>query len=69
VPPNVKFEIDDVECPWVYEMPFDFIFCRYMTGSITDWPKLVERVHECVKSIPQRPDLSDMRGWIDWLTR
>ncbi|KAH6854746.1 S-adenosyl-L-methionine-dependent methyltransferase [Chaetomium sp. MPI-CAGE-AT-0009] len=46
VPPNVKFEIDDVECPWVYEMPFDFIFCRYMTGSINDWPKLVERVHE-----------------------
>ncbi|KAH6628145.1 S-adenosyl-L-methionine-dependent methyltransferase [Chaetomium tenue] len=46
VPPNVKFEIDDIECPWVYEMPFDFIFCRYMTGSILDWPKLVGRVHE-----------------------
>ncbi|KAH6630612.1 S-adenosyl-L-methionine-dependent methyltransferase [Chaetomium sp. MPI-SDFR-AT-0129] len=46
VPPNVRFEIDDVECPWVYERPFDFIFCRYMTGSILDWPTLVGRVYE-----------------------
>ncbi|KAH8881456.1 S-adenosyl-L-methionine-dependent methyltransferase [Thozetella sp. PMI_491] len=44
--PNVKFEIDDVEAPWVYEAPFNYIFCRYMTCCIADWPKLVERVHE-----------------------
>ncbi|KAK4150726.1 methyltransferase domain-containing protein [Chaetomidium leptoderma] len=28
IPPSVKFEIDDVESPWVYSTPFDFIFCR-----------------------------------------
>ncbi|EGS19969.1 uncharacterized protein CTHT_0044650 [Thermochaetoides thermophila DSM 1495] len=46
VPPNVKFEIDDVECPWVYEAPFDFIFCRYMATSIADWPKLVSNAYD-----------------------
>ncbi|KAK4125365.1 S-adenosyl-L-methionine-dependent methyltransferase [Parathielavia appendiculata] len=46
VPPNVKFEIDDVESPWVYEAPFDFIFCRYMCTCIKDWPALVHSVYD-----------------------
>ncbi|KAK0633849.1 S-adenosyl-L-methionine-dependent methyltransferase [Immersiella caudata] len=45
VPPNVKFEIDDVESPWLHEKPFDFIFCRYMCACIADWPKLVGSIH------------------------
>ncbi|GKT52086.1 putative methyltransferase tdiE [Colletotrichum spaethianum] len=28
VPPNVKFEIDDVESPWLNSGKYDFIFCR-----------------------------------------
>ncbi|TEA12364.1 Secondary metabolism regulator laeA [Colletotrichum sidae] len=36
-PSNVVFEIDDVESEWVGE-GFDFIFSRYMCGSIVDWP-------------------------------
>ncbi|KAL2268809.1 hypothetical protein VTJ83DRAFT_3655 [Remersonia thermophila] len=46
VPPNVKFEVDDVEDPWVYRTPFDFIFCRYMMASIQDWPKLVKNTYD-----------------------
>ncbi|RYP50043.1 hypothetical protein DL768_004329 [Monosporascus sp. mg162] len=46
VPPNVKFEIDDVESPWLYNIPFDFIFCRYMAACIKDWPKLVQSIFE-----------------------
>ncbi|KAH0429720.1 hypothetical protein CcaCcLH18_08263 [Colletotrichum camelliae] len=42
VPPNVKFEVDDVESPWV-GTKFDFIFCRAMAGAIQDWPKLARR--------------------------
>lgn len=45
VPPNVKFEIDDVEQPWV-NGKFDYIFSRYMSTSILDWPKLVGNVFE-----------------------
>ena len=52
VPPNVKFEVDDVEGDWVYAHPFDYIFCRYMTGSIADWPKLVRNIYEYVISSP-----------------
>lgn len=48
VPPNVKFEVDDVESPWLYNVPFDFIFSRYMAASIKDWPKLVQSVYENV---------------------
>ena len=46
VPPNVKFELDDVESPWVHDYPFDFIFSRYMAGSILDWPKYIGNVYE-----------------------
>jgi len=41
VPPNIRFEIDDVENEWLYEPDeFDFIHIRMIFGSITDWPKL-----------------------------
>lgn len=46
IPPNLKFEVDDVEREWTYPFKFDFIVCRYMAGSITDWPKLIERIYE-----------------------
>ncbi|KAK3899987.1 S-adenosyl-L-methionine-dependent methyltransferase [Staphylotrichum tortipilum] len=43
-PPNVKFEVDDIEDPWVHPAPFDWIFSRYMAAGIHDWPKLVSNV-------------------------
>ncbi|KAJ4289331.1 hypothetical protein N0V88_007082 [Collariella sp. IMI 366227] len=45
VPPNVKFQVDDVESPWLPEAPYDFIFSRYMAACIKDWPKLVGQIH------------------------
>jgi hypothetical protein len=36
----VTFQVDDLEEEWNYSYKFDFIFCRMLTGSITDWPKL-----------------------------
>ncbi|KAK1984506.1 methyltransferase domain-containing protein [Colletotrichum cereale] len=46
VPPNVKFEIDDVESSWVHDHKYDFIFSRYMCGSIGDWPTFMKRVYK-----------------------
>ncbi|TQN64090.1 Secondary metabolism regulator LAE1 [Colletotrichum shisoi] len=37
VPPNLKFEVDDVEQPWTYSRPFDYIHIRGMTSSVSDW--------------------------------
>ncbi|KAI9802514.1 MAG: hypothetical protein M1833_001586 [Piccolia ochrophora] len=56
VPPNVQFEVDDVEGEWTHTAPFDYIHCRYMATSIADWPSLVKRCHENLKP----------GGWIEF---
>ncbi|KXX74362.1 Malonyl-[acyl-carrier protein] O-methyltransferase 1 [Madurella mycetomatis] len=45
-PPNVRFEVDDVEDSWVHPKEFSWIFCRYMAASILDWPNLVTNIYE-----------------------
>ncbi|KAL0781860.1 hypothetical protein CaCOL14_003195 [Colletotrichum acutatum] len=42
VPPNVRFEIDDIEEPWTFSEPFDYIHSRMMKGSIRDWQKFLQ---------------------------
>jgi hypothetical protein len=51
VPPNVKFEVDDVESAWAYSEPFDYIFCRYLCTAIKDWPGLVKSTFELVNHL------------------
>jgi SAM-dependent methyltransferase len=46
VPPNVKFEVDDVEEPWTFAQNFDFIYSRILTGSFKDWPRFFEQSFE-----------------------
>lgn len=46
VPPNVRFEVDDVEDEWTYHQPFDYIHCRMMGNAIKDWPKLHRQCFE-----------------------
>lgn len=48
VPPNAKFYIDDAESEWVYssDEAFDFIHCRTMSGSISDWDKLIRQSYK-----------------------
>jgi SAM-dependent methyltransferase len=41
VPPNAKFEIEDCTESWTFgENSFDFIYMRYLYGSISDWSAL-----------------------------
>ncbi|OMP82089.1 hypothetical protein BK809_0006399, partial [Diplodia seriata] len=49
VPPNVKFEVDDIEEPWTHAEPFDLIFSRYMDAAITNWPALVANMYTHTK--------------------
>ncbi|KAF2802298.1 S-adenosyl-L-methionine-dependent methyltransferase [Mytilinidion resinicola] len=49
VPPNVKFEVDDAENEWVYSSKFDYIHCRYMAGSLKDWPRLMQQAYKYTK--------------------
>lgn len=46
IPPNLKFEVDDIEKDWAYPFKFDYIVSRYMASSITGWPRLVEQAYE-----------------------
>lgn len=51
VPPNVRFEVDDVEADWTYHQPFDYIHCRCLGGAIRDWPRLVRQCYEYVTAL------------------
>ncbi|KAK1498233.1 TAM domain methyltransferase [Colletotrichum tamarilloi] len=42
VPPNVKFEIDDIDQPWTFSKPFDYIHSRMMNSSIKDWKAYIQ---------------------------
>lgn len=46
MPPNVKFEVDDVEEDWLYSRPFDYIHLRFMNGSLADWKKIITKAYE-----------------------
>ncbi|TDZ21758.1 Secondary metabolism regulator LAE1 [Colletotrichum orbiculare MAFF 240422] len=46
LPPNVKFEIDDVESPWIGIEKYDYIYVRFMLVSIKDWPALVQNIFD-----------------------
>ncbi|KAI1305046.1 S-adenosyl-L-methionine-dependent methyltransferase [Xylaria venustula] len=46
VPPNCRFEIDDVEDEWLFSTKFDYIHARHMVGSISDFPKLFKSVYD-----------------------
>lgn len=50
VPPNLKFQLDDVQQDWTFEeASFDFIHVRYMHGAISDWPRLYSQMYKFLK--------------------
>ncbi|KAH7030072.1 S-adenosyl-L-methionine-dependent methyltransferase [Macrophomina phaseolina] len=49
VPPNVRFEVDDVESDWPVRDFFDLVHVRYMAGSIADWPRLFRQAFAATK--------------------
>jgi len=46
VPPNVRFEIMDIEEPWNFGgIQFDFIYSRMMTATVADWPSCFQQAY------------------------
>lgn len=43
VPPNVQFEVDDIEEDWLYKSPFDFIHARFLALAVRNWPRLFQQ--------------------------
>lgn len=46
VPPNLEFEVDDLEQPWMFSRKFDYIHCQLMIGALQDWPKFFNQSFE-----------------------
>ena len=46
IPPNLSFEVDDVEAPWTFSRKFDFIHCRGLGNAVRDWPRLLRQAYE-----------------------
>src|SRR5688572_21757454 len=47
VPPNVRFEVDDIEDEWTWKKDhFSLIYCRIMSGAVHDWSRLMTSVYE-----------------------
>lgn len=44
-PPNLTFQVDDIETEWTFDKPFDFIHIRILGGSISDWPRLLKTAY------------------------
>ncbi|TDZ40553.1 Secondary metabolism regulator LAE1 [Colletotrichum trifolii] len=42
VPPNVTFEVDDIEEPWLFGRPFDYIHSRMMTSGLSNWRQFIQ---------------------------
>ncbi|KAI8710567.1 Asparaginase [Fusarium sp. LHS14.1] len=42
VPPNLVFQLHDANLAWTFRERFEFIHCRRMAGSITDWDKFAK---------------------------
>ncbi|EFX01440.1 hypothetical protein CMQ_6382 [Grosmannia clavigera kw1407] len=50
VPPNVSFEIEDFTQPWTFAREsIDFIYGRWLIGSVTDWTALFKNAFEALK--------------------
>ncbi|KAI5782360.1 methyltransferase [Peziza echinospora] len=56
VPPNLKFEVDDVEEDWNFPEKFDYIHLRSLSGCIADWERLLSQAYAALKP----------GGWIEF---
>lgn len=46
VPPNCTFEVDDVEKPWLWKEPFDYIHSAYLAQGIRDWTTYTKQIYD-----------------------
>ncbi|KAF6803914.1 methyltransferase domain-containing protein [Colletotrichum sojae] len=45
-PPNVYFEIDDLDESWEYSKPFDYIHMRMLNSCIGDWKEFAKKSYD-----------------------
>ncbi|CAG9977312.1 unnamed protein product [Clonostachys byssicola] len=45
-PPNLRFELDDLEREWTFTSKFDYIHSQLMIGAFQDWPNFFKQSFE-----------------------
>ncbi|KAK7440739.1 TAM domain methyltransferase [Colletotrichum acutatum] len=45
-PPNLTWELDDLEQNWTWSQPFDFIFVRMLAGSLKNYQDFINQAFE-----------------------
>ncbi|KAK0652838.1 methyltransferase domain-containing protein [Cercophora newfieldiana] len=43
IPPNLSFQITDIDDAWTFTTPFTYIHSRAMNGSIPSWPSFLKK--------------------------
>ena len=51
--------MDDIEDDWDFGGSFDFVFARFLTGSIKDWPRFFKQSYE-YRYADQRPSFGSV---------
>ncbi|KAK1590730.1 TAM domain methyltransferase [Colletotrichum navitas] len=46
IPPNLSWEMDDLEMEWTWPQRFDFIFARMLVGSLCDYQDFVNKAFD-----------------------
>ncbi|KAH8898290.1 S-adenosyl-L-methionine-dependent methyltransferase [Thozetella sp. PMI_491] len=49
VPPNCRFEVDDIDDEWVFSHPFDYIHGRYIISFVSDHQRLFRNMYDNLK--------------------
>ena len=51
IPPNVRFEVDDINKPWTFkDNYFDYVHARSMLGTVPDWTEFWKSAKKYVHS-------------------
>jgi hypothetical protein len=74
VPPNVKFLVDDIEEPWLYNAPFDFVHGRSLACSVKDYKKVIRQSYELSSRTLTRKETAQQNlsrnvapgGWVEF---
>ncbi len=49
MPPNCRFEVDDIDDTWVYNQQFDYIHGRYIISFLSNPARLFQSIYEHLK--------------------
>ncbi|KAI8648345.1 hypothetical protein NCS56_01518800 [Fusarium sp. Ph1] len=68
VPPNCRFEIDDVSLRWTWpENEFDFVYLRTMFGSFKDWQHVFNEAYREIGSYDQAAVEEGLEGYVVYM--